>query len=140
ISMGAELGLNSANTLQRFGALTLIGQLVSEGMIRELGPLITGLMVAGRSASGMASELGSMIVTEQIDAMRALGVDPMKKLVTPRVVATVFMIFFLTIISDFFGLFGGAVISASLFRMDWHEYWSTATQVLSTSGMCSWVW
>jgi len=109
-------------------------------MIRELGPLITGLMVAGRSASGMAAELGSMLVTEQIDAMRALGVDPMKKLVTPRVVATVFMIFFLTIISDLFGLFGGAVISASLFRMDWHEYWSTATQVLSTSGMCSGVW
>ena len=130
LSMGAELGLNSANTLQRFGALTLIGQLVSEGMIRELGPIITGLMVAGRSASGMASELGSMIVTEQIDAMRALGVDPMKKLVTPRVVATVFMIFFLTIISDLFGLFGGAIISTSLFGMNWHEYWTSATQIL----------
>jgi phospholipid/cholesterol/gamma-HCH transport system permease protein len=130
LSMGAELGLNSANTLQRFGALALIGELVSEGMIRELGPIITGLMVAGRSASGMASELGSMVVTEQIDAMRALGVDPMKKLVTPRVVATVFMIFFLTIISDLFGLFGGALISTLLFRMDWHEYWSQATQIL----------
>jgi phospholipid/cholesterol/gamma-HCH transport system permease protein len=130
LSMGAELGLNSANTLQRFGALTLIGQLVSEGMIRELGPIITGLMVAGRSASGMASELGSMMVTEQIDAMRALGVDPMKKLVTPRVVATVFMIFFLTIISDLFGLFGGAIISTSLFGMNWHEYWTSAIQVL----------
>jgi len=130
LSMGAELGLNSANTLQRFGALSLIGELVSEGMIRELGPIIVGLMIAGRSASGMAAELGSMVVTEQIDAMRALGVDPMKKLVTPRVFATVFMIFFLTIISDLFGLFGGAIISTSLFRMDWHEYWSSATQVL----------
>jgi len=130
LSMGAELGLNSAHTLQRFGALSEIGELVSEGMIRELGPIIVGLMVAGRSASGMAAELGSMIVTEQIDAMRALGVDPMKKLVTPRVVATVFMIFFLTIISDLFGLFGGAIISTMLFRMDWHEYWSTATQIL----------
>ncbi len=130
LSMGAELGLNSANTLQRYGALSQIGELVSEGMIRELGPIITGLMVAGRSASGMAAELGSMLVTEQIDAMRALGVSPMKKLVTPRVVATVFMIFFLTIISDLFGLFGGAVISTSLFRMDWHEYWSAAMQIL----------
>ena len=66
-------------------------------------------MVAGRNASGMASEIGSMVVTEQIDAMRALGTDPMKKLVTPRVVATVFMLFFLTIISDLLGLAGGGV-------------------------------
>jgi phospholipid/cholesterol/gamma-HCH transport system permease protein len=129
-AMGAEVGLNSANTLGKFGALPLIGQLVSEGMIRELGPIITGLMIAGRSASGMGAELGSMVVTEQIEAMRSLGVDPMKRLVTPRIVATVFMIFFLTIISDLFGLFGGAIISTLMFRSDWHEYWSQATQVL----------
>ena len=100
LSVGALLALNSASTLQRFGGITLIGQLVSLGMVTELGPLITGLMVAGRNASGMASEIGSMIVTEQIDAMRALGTDPSKKLVTPRVGATVFMLFFLTIIAD----------------------------------------
>jgi len=94
LSVGALLALNSASTLQRFGGVTLIGQLVSLGMVTELGPLITGLMVAGRNASGMASELGSMIVTEQIDAMRALGTDPTKKLVTPRVGATAFMLFF----------------------------------------------
>src|SRR5271168_2441423 len=99
LSIGAELALNSANTLQRFGSLSLIGQLVSVGMVRELGPIITGLMVAGRNASGMASELGSMVVTEQIDAMRALGTDPLKKLVAPRVVSTTIMLFFLTIIS-----------------------------------------
>src|SRR5215467_1427296 len=87
---GAVLALNSANTLQRFGSLSLLGQLVSVGMVRELGPVLTGLMVAGRNSSGMASELGSMVVTEQIDAMRALGTDPMKKLITPRVVSTVF--------------------------------------------------
>ncbi|HXW92432.1 MAG TPA: ABC transporter permease [Terriglobales bacterium] len=130
LSIGAELALNSANTLQRFGSLSLIGQLVSVGMVRELGPIITGLMVAGRNSSGMASELGSMLVTEQIDAMRALGTDPMKKLVTPRVAATVFMLFFLTIISDLLGLFGGALISALLYRMDWHQYWSMAWQIL----------
>jgi phospholipid/cholesterol/gamma-HCH transport system permease protein len=82
---GAVLAVQSANTLQRFGSITLIGQLVSLSMVRELGPVLTGLMVAGRNASGMASELGSMVVTEQIDAMRALGTDPMKKLVTPRI-------------------------------------------------------
>jgi len=130
LSIGAELALNSANTLERFGSLSLIGQLVSVGMVRELGPIITGLMVAGRNASGMASELGSMIVTEQIDAMRALGTDPMKKLVTPRVAATVFMLFFLTIISDLLGLFGGALISSFMFGMDWHQYWSTSYQIL----------
>src|ERR1700726_1926781 len=116
LSIGAELALNSANTLERFGSLSLIGQLVSVGMVRELGPIITGLMVAGRNASGMASELGSMVVTEQIDAMRALGTDPMKKLVAPRVVSTVFMLFFLTILSDFVGLAGGLVVSKILLR------------------------
>jgi len=130
LSIGAELALNSANTLQRFGSLSLIGQLVSVGMVRELGPIITGLMVAGRNASGMASELGSMVVTEQIDAMRALGTDPMKKLVTPRVVSTTFMLFFLTIISDLLGLFGGSVVSTLLFGMDWRQYWNTAYQIL----------
>jgi phospholipid/cholesterol/gamma-HCH transport system permease protein len=130
LSIGAELALNSANTLQRFGSLPLIGQLVSVGMVRELGPIITGLMVAGRNASGMASELGSMVVTEQIDAMRALGTDPMKKLVTPRVIATTVMLFFLTIISDLLGLFGGAVVSVLLFGLDWHQYWNTAYQAL----------
>jgi phospholipid/cholesterol/gamma-HCH transport system permease protein len=130
LSIGAELALNSANTLQRFGSLSLIGQLVSVGMVRELGPIITGLMVAGRNASGMASELGSMVVTEQIDAMRALGTDPMKKLVTPRVISTVFMLFFLTIISDLLGLFGGSLVSVFLFRLDWRQYWNTAYQIL----------
>jgi phospholipid/cholesterol/gamma-HCH transport system permease protein len=130
LSIGAELALNSANTLQRFGSLSLIGQLVSVGMVRELGPIITGLMVAGRNASGMASELGSMVVTEQIDAMRALGTDPMKKLVTPRVVSTTVMLFFLTIISDLLGLFGGAVVAVLLFGLDWHQYWNTAYQAL----------
>src|SRR5579864_3906463 len=104
---GAVLALQTSNTLQKFGSLSLIGQLVSLSMVRELGPVLTSLMVAGRNASGMASELGSMRVTEQIDAMRALGTDPSKKLVTPRVVSTVFMLFFLTIIFDLLGLIGG---------------------------------
>src|SRR5437868_1143179 len=128
---GAVLALNSAHTLQRFGSLSLIGQLVSVGMVTELGPVLTGLMVAGRNSSGMASELGSMVVTEQIDAMRALGTDPMKKLITPRVVSTVFMLFFLTIISDLLGLVGGGAVAQGLLGMDSHQYWSTAWQVLT---------
>lgn len=128
---GAALALNSASTLQRFGSLTLIGQLVSVGMVRQLGPVITGLMVSGRNASGMASELGSMVVTEQIDAMRALGTDPTKKLVTPRVIATVFMLFFLTILSDLFGLLGGSFIAVALLGLDSHQYWTSAWEVLA---------
>jgi phospholipid/cholesterol/gamma-HCH transport system permease protein len=127
---GAALALNSATTLSRFGATTVIGQLVSIGIVRELGPVLAGLVVAGRNSSGMASELGSMIVTEQIDAMRALGTDPLKKLVTPRVVATVVMLFFLTILGDFMGLLGGSVVASILLGMDAHEYWSNAWQTL----------
>jgi phospholipid/cholesterol/gamma-HCH transport system permease protein len=127
---GAVLAVQASNTLERFGSITLVGQLVSLSMVRELGPVLTSLMVAGRNASGMASELGSMVVTEQIDAMRALGTDPMKKLVTPRVVATVFMLFFLTIISDLVGLTGGLFIAKALLRLDARQYWSNAWQTL----------
>jgi len=128
---GAVLALQSANSLARFGALSFTGQLVSLSMVRELGPVLTGLMVAGRNASGMASELGSMKVTEQIDAMRALGTDPSKKLVTPRVVATVVMLFFLSIISDLVGLAGGSMVSTLMLRLDFNQYWTTAWQSLA---------
>jgi phospholipid/cholesterol/gamma-HCH transport system permease protein len=127
---GAVLALQTSNTLERFGSITMVGQLVSTSMVRELGPVLTSLMVAGRNSSGMASELGSMVVTEQIDAMRALGTDPMKKLVTPRVVATVFMLFFLAIISDLVGLAGGLFISKLLLRLDARQYWSNAWEIL----------
>jgi phospholipid/cholesterol/gamma-HCH transport system permease protein len=130
---GAVLAQNSASTLERFGSLSLIGQLVSVGMVRQLGPVITGLMVAGRNASGMASELGSMVVTEQVDAMRALGTDPTKKLVTPRVFATVVMLFFLTIIADLMGLVGGSMVAILMLGLDSHQYWTSSWQVLQSS-------
>ena len=128
---GAVLALQTSSTLQQFGSLSLTGQLVALSMVRELGPVLTGILVAGRNSSGMASELGSMKVTEQIDAMRAMGVDPTKKLVTPRVIATVVMLFFLSIISDLVGMVGGFddfVSSCS----DWtaNQYWTTAYQSL----------
>lgn len=127
---GAVLALQAWNTLERFGSLSLTGQLVSLSMVRELGPVLTGLMISGRNSSGMASELGSMVVTEQIDAMRALGTDPSKKLVTPRVVASVSMVFFLTIISDLVGLLGGWAVSRFIVGLDSNQYWTTAWQSL----------
>src|SRR2546430_2532578 len=130
---GAVLALNSAHTLERFGSLSLIGQLVSVGMVTELGRVLTGLMVAGRNSSGMASEIGSMVVTEQIDAMRALGTDPTKKLVTPRVVSTIAMLFFLTILGDLLGLIGGAFVVSMVLRLDTHQYWNSTWQTLEYS-------
>src|SRR5690349_1025765 len=127
---GAVLAVNASRTLEQFGSLSLTGQLVSISMVRELGPVLTGLMVAGRNASGMASELGSMKVTEQIDAMRALGTDPYKKLVTPRMLATTTMLFFLTIISDLLGLAGGYMVSYFILGLDTYQYWNTAYQSL----------
>src|SRR6266849_6467407 len=127
---GMVLALNYSPTLERFGQISITGQLVSLSMVRELGPVLTSLMVAGRNSSGMASELGSMKVTEQIDAMRALGTDPLKKLVTPRVTSTVFMMFFLTIISDLVGLSGGLFIAKVLLRLDARQYWYNAWETL----------
>jgi phospholipid/cholesterol/gamma-HCH transport system permease protein len=127
---GAVLALQSSAALSKFGMLSLTGQLVAQSMVRELGPVLTSLMVAGRNASGMASELGSMKVTEQIDAMRALGTDPTKKLVTPRVVSTVVMMFFLTIISDLVVLTGGWICATLLLGLDSSQYWSQAYQNL----------
>jgi phospholipid/cholesterol/gamma-HCH transport system permease protein len=126
---GGVLALNSATTLAQFGAKAVTGELVSLSMIKELGPVLTGLMVSGRNASGMASELGSMQVTEQIDAMRALGVDPLKKLVTPRVLSTIVMLVFLTIISDGLGTLGGGWI-ASTMGIDLSQYFHMAYQSL----------
>ncbi|HTY85705.1 MAG TPA: ABC transporter permease [Silvibacterium sp.] len=127
---GGVLALQSASTLAQFGAAAITGQLVSFSMIKELGPVLTSLMVSGRNASGMASELGSMMVTEQIDAMRALGTDPVKKLVMPRIIATIIMLFFLTIISDLVGIMGGAFVAVLMLGQDANQYFHTVYQSL----------
>ena len=127
---GGVLALQSAATLSQFGATAVTGQFVSITMIRELGPVLTGIMVAGRNASSMASELGSMVVTEQIDAMRALGVDPMRKLVTPRIFACISMLFFLTIVADAFGLLGGGFVTVFMDHQNGTQYFSMAWEHL----------
>jgi len=119
---GCVLALQSATALTEFGAVSKTGSLVALSMVKELGPVLTGLMVSGRNAAGMASELGSMKVTEQIDAMRALGTDPIRKLVVPRLVATIFMLFFLTIIADAFGIGGGALMSVGILGLNGSSY------------------
>jgi len=130
ISTGGVLALQSAATLSAFGATAVTGQFVSLTMIRELGPVLTGIMVSGRNASSMASELGSMVVTEQIDAMRALGVDPMRKLVTPRIFSSIAMLFFLTIVSDACGIFGGGLVTVLMNHQNGTQYFSMAWEHL----------
>jgi phospholipid/cholesterol/gamma-HCH transport system permease protein len=127
---GGVLALQSAATLAQFGATAVTGRFVSMSMIRELGPVLTGIMVSGRNASSMASELGSMLVTEQIDAMRALGVDPMRKLVTPRIYACISMLFFLTIVADAFGILGGAAVTVFMNGQNGTQYFSMAYEFL----------
>src|ERR1700678_1703240 len=132
---GCVLALQSATSLQEFGSVNLTGNLVALSMVKELGPVLTGLMVSGRNASGMASELGSMKVTEQIDAMRALGTDPIRKLVTPRLYATIFMLFFLTIMSDACGIAGGALISIALLGLNASSYFHNSYRALQYGGV-----
>jgi phospholipid/cholesterol/gamma-HCH transport system permease protein len=111
VSVGMVMALQFAYGLTRFGAKAYVGPVVAVAIVRELGPVLTALMVGGRIGSGMAAELGSMRVTEQIDAIHALGADPIRKLVIPRVVATVFILPLLVVMADALGVLGGLVIS-----------------------------
>jgi phospholipid/cholesterol/gamma-HCH transport system permease protein len=130
---GAVMALQMYKALAQYGQMGKTGTLVSLTLVRELGPVLTALMVAGRNASGIASELGSMKVTEQIDAMRALGTDPVQKLVTPRLIATAVMLPLLVIIADFVGMFGGWVISHFNLGLPSKQYWTTVWQALDWS-------
>ena len=127
---GAALALQSGMTLDQFGARSLVGRLVSASMVKELGPVLTGLMLAGRVGSGIAAELGSMMVTDQINALRALGTDPVRKLVVPRVLAGIFMAPVLTIIADTAGMIGGWIIAVTELNVASGVYWSSVTQAL----------
>ncbi len=133
--IGAVMVLQTAVQFERFGQTALTADIVSLALVRELGPSITGLLVAGRNSSGIASELGSMIVTEQVDAMRAMGTDPTRKLVTPRMVATVLMLPLLTAMADFMGLIGGYIVAAFTLRLDPVSFWTRAINILEFSDL-----
>ena len=99
-------------------------------MIKELGPVLAALMLVGRVGSGIAAELGSMVVTDQINALRALGTDPVRKLVLPRVLAGFLMAPVLTVISDFVGIFGGWLVARFQLQVATGLYWSSVTKSL----------
>ena len=127
---GAVLALQSGLTLDQFGARPVVGRLVSASMIKELGPVLTGLMLTGRVGSGIAAEIGSMVVTDQINALRALGTDPIRKLVVPRMLAGIVMAPVLTIVADFVGICGGWIVARFQLQVSSGVYWSSILQAL----------
>jgi phospholipid/cholesterol/gamma-HCH transport system permease protein len=131
---GMVLALQSSVQLQTFGATMYIGRLVAGSMIRELGPVLAGLMVAGRVGSGIAAQLGSMKVTEQIDALNTLGTDPIKKLATPRVLAALIMMPVLTVINDLVGIIGGMIIATFMVGLPASLYWRTVWEQIMSGG------
>jgi phospholipid/cholesterol/gamma-HCH transport system permease protein len=131
---GMVLALQSSVQLKTFGATQYIGSLVSASMVRELGPVLAGLMVAGRVGSGIAAQIGSMRVTEQIDALNTLGTDPIKKLVTPRVLAALIMLPLLTAINDAVGILGGNLIARIYVGLPSSFYWQTVWEQLRANG------
>jgi len=127
---GAVLALQSGMTLDQFGARPFVGRLISASMIKELGPVLTALMLAGRVGSGIAAELGSMMVTEQISALRALGTDPIRKLVVPRVIAGFVMCPLLTVVANTVGMLGGWIIAVTQLRVASSVYWNSVVDGL----------
>jgi len=133
--IGGVMVLNTAAQFQQFGSTALIANAVSIGLVRELGPFIAALLVTGRNGSGIASELGSMVVTEQVDAMRALGTDPVRKLVVPRVLATFIVLPLLTAVTDLVGLFGGFAMARFQLGITAVEYWHRSVTALASGDL-----
>lgn len=134
---GMVLALQTAQTLSTFGAKNYVGKIVSASIVRELGPVLCCLMLAGRVSSGIAAELGAMVVTDQINAMRAMGSDPIRKLVLPRVIAGTISAPCLTVLADFIGMLGGWVISSFMLHVNSSLYWQSSIDILKYSDIIS---
>ncbi|MGH7541149.1 MAG: MlaE family ABC transporter permease [Gemmatimonadota bacterium] len=131
---GMVLALQSAVEMREFGATIYIGRLVGASAVRELGPVLTALMVTGRAGAGMAAAIGAMRVTEQVDALRTMGVDPVRKLVTPRVLAALVMLPILTIIADLIAILGGLLIALVKLDLTADLYMRSVYITLADSG------
>ncbi len=134
---GMVLALQSYIVFHRFAAESMIGVVVSLSMVRELGPVLVGLMVAGRVASSFAAELGTMRVSEQIDALWTLSTDPLRYLITPRIIAAICMLPLLVIMADFLGVFGGYAISVFMLDQNPSVYMEKSTQYMELNDMYS---
>ncbi len=123
IFTGMVLALQTYTGFKRFGAETMVGSVVALSMTRELGPVLTGLIVTGRAGAAIAAEIGTMRVTEQIDALETLATNPVKYLSVPRFISGIFMLPALTALSDLIGIWGGYLISVGLYKMSTVLYW-----------------
>ncbi|MGI9590904.1 MAG: MlaE family ABC transporter permease [Myxococcota bacterium] len=134
---GMVLALQTGIALERFGAKLYVGSVVGLSLARELGPVLTALMVGGRVGAGITAEIGAMQVTEQVDAIRSLGADPVQKLVLPRVLAASLALPLLTILADVLGALGGMVIAVTQFGISADFYLSTVTSTVTIEDMLS---
>jgi phospholipid/cholesterol/gamma-HCH transport system permease protein len=132
---GGVLILQTYPTLAYYGGQSEAGRAVAMSLIRELGPVLTALMVAGRVGSAISAELGSMVVSQQIDAMRALGTSPIRKLVTPRVIALIVTLPLLTVAADVFGIIGGGVVASQMFGLDSTQYLTSVRNGVTTKDL-----
>lgn len=133
IFTGMVLALQTYTGFKRFGAEALVGTVVALSMTREMGPVLTALIVAGRAGAAMAAELGTMRVTEQIDALETLATDPVKYLVVPRFVAGVVMLPALAVLTDIIGILGGYLITVGLFDVSATIYWNRTWDYLEAT-------
>lgn len=134
---GMVFSLQTYTGFKRFGAESLVGSVVALSMTRELGPVLTSLIVAGRAGAAMAAELGTMRVTEQIDALETLATNPVKYLIVPRFISGVTMLPALAIISDIIGILGGYVITVGLFGTSSTIYWKRTWDYLEINDIYS---
>jgi phospholipid/cholesterol/gamma-HCH transport system permease protein len=133
IFTGMVFALQTFTGFKRFGAESLVGTVVALSMTRELGPVLTGLIVAGRAGAAMAAELGTMRVTEQIDALETLAINPIKYLIVPRFIAGIFMLPALTTIADITGIIGGYFVTVGIFDTSSIIYWKRTWDYLEIS-------
>ncbi len=128
--IGVVLALQSSEQLRQFGANLYIADLTAIAMVQEMGPLITAIMVAGRSGSAIASEIATMIVSEEVDALKTMGVQPLRYIVIPKLHAALFVLPFLTILADFFGILGGLIIGYLDLDLSPYVFFNRMLQVL----------
>ncbi len=133
ISTGSVMALQFGFGMERFGGKLYVPTVVTLSLVRELGPVFTCLMLAGRVGAGIAAELGSMTVTQQVDAIRALGTSPLKKLVIPRLLALIIGAPLLTLLADFFGIIGGLLVSMTELNIGFHLYVQKSYQAVTVS-------
>ncbi len=129
---GGVLVLQTFPTLAYYSAQNEAGRAVATSLVRELGPVLCALMVSGRIGSAISAELGSMVVSQQIDAMRALGTDPYRKLVAPRLVALILMLPLLTVAADVFGIIGGGVVASTIYNQDSNVFLTSVRNGIDT--------